>query len=121
MSLLFYVSGGAVIASGVVFIVAALFMQEIRSRLVALLVAAKSPFSMDLSDWSVGGGRIPGYYGAIKKEFIWGAKSQELECNPETAPLVRIARVLYVVREAGRFCGFASLAWFLWVGLASAQ
>lgn len=121
MSPLFYVSGSAVIASGLVFIAAALLMQEVRSRLVALLVAANSPFSMDLSDWSVSGGRIPGHYGAIKKEFIWGAKSQELVRNPDAAPLVRTARVLYLVREAGRLCGFASLAWFLWVGLSGVQ
>ena len=121
MSQLSYVAGSAVIASGLVFIAAALLMQEIRSRLVAILVAAKSPVSVELSDWSVSGGRIPGHYGAIKKEFIWGERSSELALNPEAASLVRTARVLYVVREAGRICGLAFLTWFLWVGFAGGR
>lgn len=118
MSHAFYLSGTAVISSGLVFIAAAVLMQEVRSKLVASLISQKSPLSMELSDWSVSGGRIPGHYGAIKKEFIWGPQSLELASNPITAPLVRKARLLYVVREFGRFCGFASLAWFLWVGVS---
>jgi hypothetical protein len=120
MNQAFYLSGTTAIASGLVFIAAAILMQEVRSQLVASLISQKSPLSMELSDWSTSGGRIPGHYGAIKKEFIWGPQTLELASNPITAPLVRRARLLYAVREVGRFCGFASLAWFLWVGVSGA-
>ena len=107
--------------SGIVFAAAAVLMQEVRSRLVTLLIAAKSPMSMELSDWGVSGGRIPGNYDAIKKQFIWGPQSRELLKDPSTAPMVKVAKVLYVIREVGRVCGLASLALFLWSGFVGFQ
>jgi hypothetical protein len=120
MSQEFFLSGAAAISCGLVFIVAALFMQEVRSRLVSVLIELKSPLSMQLSDWSVSGGRIPGNYGAINREFIWGPQSVQLAGHPKTASMVRAARALYLVREVGRVGGFLSLAWFLWVAAAGA-
>jgi hypothetical protein len=121
MNQTYFLSGAAVIASGLVFMLAAVLMQEVRSRLVSVLIEQKSPLSMQLSDWSVSGGRIPGNYGAIKREFIWGPQAVELVSHSATARMVRAARVLYVVREAGRLCGFISLAWFLWAAVVGAQ
>lgn len=114
-------AGSAIFACGLIFIIAAVLMQEVRSRLVALLIEQKSPLSLALSDWTVSGGRIPGNYDAIKREFIWGSQSLELAAHPGAAPMVRAAKVLDVVREAGRVFGLASLVWFLWVGIAGAQ
>lgn len=94
-------------------------MQEVRAKLVGLLVLSKHPAGTEISDWSVTGGRIPGYYSAIKKEFIWGSKARELLSVSGTAPLLQRAKVLYVVREAARITwliGFASLLWFAFSG-----
>jgi hypothetical protein len=108
-----------IITAGLLFIVAAVLMQEVRSRLVHLLIQQKSPLGTELSDWSVSGGRIPGHYGAIKSEFIWGLGAAALLQHSGTKPLLQAARVLYVVREIGRYCGLAGLVWLLWCAFGS--
>jgi hypothetical protein len=108
------------IISAALHVGSSLLMQEVRSRLVSLLLAEKSGLSMEISDWTVSGGRIPGHYDAIKKEFIWGPRSQELASNPKTLPLLRKARVLYVARRVGIYSFIASIAGFFWF-LASGE
>jgi hypothetical protein len=103
------------VISAALYVGASMLMQEVRSSLVSLLLSEKSGLSMEISDWTVSGGRIPGNYDAIKKEFIWGARSEELASNPKTLPLLRKARVLYVVRRVGVYSLIASIAGFFWV------
>jgi len=103
------------IISAVLYVGASLLMQEVRSRLMSVLLAEKSPLSMELSDWTVSGGRIPGNYDAIKKEFIWGAPSLELAENPKTLSLLKSAKVLYVIRRVGVYSLIGSIAFFFWV------
>ena len=102
------------VISAVLYVGASLLMQEVRSRLVSVLLAEKSPMSMELSDWTVSGGRIPGNYDAIKKEFIWGTPSLELAKNPKTQALLKKAKVLYVVRRVGVYSLIGSIAVFFW-------
>lgn len=109
------------ITSAVLYVGASLLMQEVRSRLVSILIAEKSPLSMELSDWTISGGRIPGNYDAIKKEFIWGTPSRELARNPKTSPLLRKAKVLYVVRRIGVYSLIASISGLVWVLASGAR
>ncbi len=109
------------IVSAGLYVGASLLMQEVRSRLVQILLAEKSPLSMELSDWTISGGRIPGNYDAIKREFIWGSPSQQLAANPRTLPLLKRARVLYIVRRVGVYSLTASILLFLWVLARGAQ
>jgi hypothetical protein len=109
------------ITSAVLYVGASVLMQEVRSRLVAILLSEKSPLSMELSDWTVSGGRVPGKYDAIKKEFIWGAPSLELARNPKTLPLLRKAKILYVARRIGVYCLIASIAVLFWVLASGAR
>ena len=103
------------VISAVLYVGASLLMQELRSRLVSILLAEKSSLSMELSDWTVSGGRFPGNYDAIKKEFIWGARSLDLANNPKTQPLLKAAKVLYVVRRIGVYLLIGSIAALFWV------
>jgi hypothetical protein len=105
-------SVGAILVGGVAFIVSAIAMQEVRSRLVNVLTLEKPSMAPLVSDWSISGGRLPGHYQAIKKEFIWGQSSVELLGLPATAGLVRMARRLYVIREAARYIGLVGLVAF---------
>lgn len=105
---------GIIFGSGLLFIVSAILMQEVRSKLVTALIAQKSSLSMEISDWSVSGGRLPGNYSAINKEFIWGKRAQELLKWQGTRTLLRLSRVLYVVREIARCMGMVGLTMFLW-------
>jgi hypothetical protein len=72
--------------------------QVVRARLVAKLLAAKSPLATEISDWSLSG-RL-GYYRAVKTEFIWGKRASELSTHPESAWSVPVLRVLLLAQYA---------------------
>ena len=85
------------------FLGAALAMQVLRSRLVQTLLVERSPLTTEVSDWTMSGGRPPGYFNAIKREYIWGQKSEPLLSSRTTNAIIRKARFIYVVREIARY------------------
>lgn len=70
--------------------------QAVRSKLVATLLAQRSPLATEVSDWTNSGG----YWWAVKSKFIWGKSSAALRSLPEVGWSVPVLRALLVVQYA---------------------
>ena len=68
--------------------------QAVRSRLVATLLAQRSPLATEVSDWTNSGG----YWWAVKNEFIWGKASTALRSLPGVGWSVPVLRALLVAQ-----------------------
>lgn len=67
----------------------------VRESIVAALLKLKNPLATEVSDWSTSGGY---YVWAVKADFIWGEKSNQLLQVPDTAWAVSFLRFLLIIQ-----------------------
>jgi hypothetical protein len=101
-----------VLCLGVVFILLTIVLQELRSKLVLVLTAARSSLASEISDLTANGGITRGYYVAFRREFIFGSRAAEIERVPQAATLLPWIRLVIRAQQLARVAAMCAFLMF---------